>query len=297
MQVNCSLLCRKDEPLQALMNKAYEGMDFPANPLDKPGYRVEFSDEFQGAELDTNKWFPYYLPHWSSRQRTATRYSLPGDCLRLHLEADQLPWAPEYDGGIRVSALQTGCFSGPVGSTSGQLHFRPDLVVAEAQPLTKLYTPLYGYFEIRLKAVPLAGYMVALWMMGFEETPEQSGEICICEIFGREISEQSAQIGYGIHPFNDPHLTDDFYQERLAIDAANYHLYAVEWRPTQVDFFVDNVKMRTIAQSPAYPMQFMLAIYEFPDQLTPESAKAPWPKIFEVDYVRGYQPLAGYSAT
>lgn len=34
--------------------------DFPANPEEKAGYRLEFSDNFQGAGLDTDKWFPHY---------------------------------------------------------------------------------------------------------------------------------------------------------------------------------------------------------------------------------------------
>jgi beta-glucanase (GH16 family) len=165
--------------------------------------------------------------------------------------------------------------------------------VSEAQPAVKLYTPHYGYFETRLKAVPIPGYMVALWMTGFEQHPEQSAEICICEIFGREITAESAQIGYGLRPFGDPELTDEFYQDRISINAANYHIYAAEWTPTNVSFLIDNVKTRTIFQTPDYPMQFMLSFYELPDQLTPEAKKTPWPKTFEVDYVRGYQRIAG----
>ncbi|MFZ0548022.1 MAG: glycoside hydrolase family 16 protein [Candidatus Promineifilaceae bacterium] len=263
-------------------------MDFPPNPSEKPGFQLEFQDEFLAAKLNTDNWFSFYLPQWSSRERTAARYSLSNGRLQLHLEAEDKPWCPEYDGDIRVSALQTGCFSGPVGSSIGQLHFRQDLIVFEAQPTVKLYTPLYGYFEIRLKAIPIPGYMVALWMAGFEERPNQSGEICICEIFGREMTADSAQIGYGIHPFNDPELRDEFYQDRIGINAADFHIYAAEWTPTHVNFFVDNAKTRTIAQSPNYPMQFMLAAYEIPEHLTPESKQTPWPKTFEVDYVRGY---------
>jgi hypothetical protein len=79
----------------------------------------------------------------------------------------------------------------------------------------------------------------------------------------------------------------------LAINAADYHLYAAEWTPSQVTFSIDNVKTRTVAQSPGYEMQLMLGIYEIPGQLTPATERAPWPKTFEVDYVRGYRPVAG----
>lgn len=267
-------------------------MDFPANPVEKPGYQLEFQSDFQGDALDTTQWLPYYLPHWSSRERTAARCSLAGGRLRLHIDRDQPPWCPAYDGQVRVSALQTGCFAGPLGSPLGQHRFRPGLTVAEAQPVVQLYTPRYGYFETRLKAVPLPGYMVALWMIGFEDRPEHSAEICICEIFGRDMAPTAARVGYGLHPFGDPMIQDEFYHDTLPIDTAGFHIYAAEWTPGGVTFSVDNVPIRTIAQSPDYPMQFMLTLYELPDQLGPEAGRAPWPRVCEVDYVRGYRPAA-----
>ena len=268
-------------------------ISFPANPRDKAGYFLEFSDKFQGAALDRNKWLPYYLPQWASRAQTQARYEVKNDQLHLSIEADQTPWTPEYDGDLRVSSLQTGCFSGAVGSSRGQHPFKDDLVVKEAQPTTRLYTPRYGFFEVRLKAVPLAGYMGALWMIGFEETPEQSAEICICEIKGEGVGTDSSVIGYGVHPFNDPDITDEFYEDELEIDASNFHVYAAEWTPERVDFYVDNQKMRTVEQSPGYAMQFMLNIYELPDSLTAESRDAPFPKTMVVDYVRGYRKGEG----
>jgi hypothetical protein len=237
-----------------------EDADFPPNPVDKAGYRLEFSDGFRDATLDTSKWLPFYLPHWSSRRLAAARYSLRGGGLRLLIEKEQQPWCPEYDGAVRVSSLQTGCYSGPLGSPIGQHRFNPRLTVTEWQPTTKLYTPQYGYFETWLKAVTIPGYMVALWMIGFEEIPEQSAEICICEIFGSQVAGGTSTVGYGIHPFNDPAITDEFYHDMVDINAGNYHIYAAEWTPTQVEFFIDNVRVRTVLQSPNYPMQFMLGI-------------------------------------
>lgn len=273
---------------------ALKDSGFPPNPVDKPGYRLEFNDGFRDESLDTSRWLPFYLPQWSSRRLAAARYALGSTGLRLLIERDQQPWCPEHDGEVRVSSLQTGCYSGPLGSAIGQHRFNPELTVTERQPTLRLYTPQYGYFETRLKAVPIPGYMVALWMIGFEERPEQSAEICICEIFGSQMAGGTSTVGYGIHPFNDPALTDEFYQDVVDFDAASYHIYAAEWTPTHVEFFIDNVKVRTVPQSPSYPMQFMLGIYEIPDQLTEQSSTKLWPKIMEVDYVRGYQPTAGY---
>ena len=132
------------------------------------------------------------------------------DVLRLRIDADQPPWSPEWNGPLRVSSLQTGLFAGPVGSTTGQHRFRPDLVVREAQPSVALYTPRYGLFELRARAIADPVNMVALWMIGYEDDPRRSAEICICEVFGRDVGPTSARIGMGVHPFGDPLIRDDF---------------------------------------------------------------------------------------
>ena len=261
-----------------------------ANP-NKQGYELEFSDTFEGATLNTNKWLPYYLPQWSSKDLSRARYRLINNQLQLNIEADQKPWSPDYNGDLRVSSLQTGCYSGELGSSQGQHRFRDDLVVREAQPTLRHYTPHYGYFEVRLKAVALPGYMCALWMIGFEEQPGCSGELCICEIKGEHIGVSSSVIGYGVHPFGDSSLKDEFYEESFDIDASEFHVYGADWKPNGIDFYVDNVKTRTIRQSPNYPMQFMLNIYELPDTLTSAAKEAPFPKTMVVDYVKGYRAI------
>jgi hypothetical protein len=119
--------------------------DFPPNPLVKPGYILEWNDEFEGATLDTTKWIPYYLPQWSSRQQSAPNYILRNTTLVLQITEEQQPWCSEFDGEVKASSTQTGLFAGPVGSTQGQLHFTPHLVVREEQTNTRLYTPRYGY--------------------------------------------------------------------------------------------------------------------------------------------------------
>ncbi|MFW9770161.1 MAG: glycoside hydrolase family 16 protein [Candidatus Thorarchaeota archaeon] len=268
---------------------------FPPNPVDKPGYCLVFHDDFRDKSLDRDKWLPFYLPQWSNRRLAAARYSLGSTGLSLFIEHDQQPWCPEHDGAVRVSSLQSGCFSGPLGSPIGQHRFNPRLLVKESQPTTRLYTPQYGYFETRLKAIPIPGYMVAFWMIGLEEHPQQSAEICICEIFGSQIAEGGSTVGVGVHPFNDPALTDEFHYDTLDFNAANYHIYAAEWMPYQVEFFIDNLSVRTVRQSPSYPMQFMLGIYEIPEHLNAQSLNNLWPKTLEVDYVRGYQPTTGYA--
>jgi len=255
---------------------------------DEARRELEFEDTFEGSSLDLTKWIPYYLPHWSTRERSAARYEVAGGNLRLLIEEDQAPWCPELDGDVRVSSLQTGLFAGPLGSGVGQHRFHPDAVVREEQTNVRLYTPRYGRIELRAKALAEPRSMVALWLIGYEDEPARSAEICVCEIFGRDVHPDRASIGMGVHPFGDPGIADEFSAEAVPIDARELHTYAADWAPDQVEFFVDGELVKTVGQSPAYPMQLMLGIYEFPGG----QDDAPYPKEFVVDYVRGYR-LAG----
>jgi hypothetical protein len=244
--------------------------------------QLEFEDTFEADTLDRTRWVPRYLPQWSSREQSAARYEVGGGLLRLLIEEDQAPWCPVLDGDVRVSSLQTGVFGGPLGSTIGQHRFHEGAVVTEEQEDVRLYTPQYGRIELRARALADPRNMVALWMIGYEDEPERSAEICVCEIFGRDVGPDRARVGMGVHPFGDPRITDDFAAESIQIDATEFHTYAADWTPEQVSFLVDGRAVRTVDQSPSYPMQLMLNIYEF-------EPGGSYPKEFVVDYVRGWR--------
>jgi len=124
-------------------------------------------------------------------------------------------------------------------------------------------------------------------MIGFEDTPEKSAEICIMEIKGWNIKKDKAKIGMGIHKFNDPELEEDFSEDEHRIDVTQFHIYATEWSKEKIIFLIDNVKVKEINQSPNYPMQLMLGIYEIPDVINTKTEKK-YPKEFIIDYVKGY---------
>ena len=232
-------------------------------PLDLGGHVLVLEDRFAGPELDPGTWLPYHLPQWSSRTRAAARYGLGPDGLTLRVDEDQPPWCPRYDGATRVSSLQTGVRSGPVGSTLGQHRIWPDAVVQEEQPTALLLTPHRGAVAVRLRASADPDAMVALWMIGTEDVPEHSGEICVCEIFGRDVERDRVAVGMGVHPFGDPTLTDDFARVVVPVDATATHEYAAVWTAEEIAFAVDGVVVRVVRQSPDYPVQLMLGLYAF----------------------------------
>jgi Glycosyl hydrolases family 16 len=270
--------------------------DPPPAILDRADYELEVEDSFDLPVLDERLWIPYYLPHWSSRAASAARYAVGGGTLRLLIEPDQEPWSQDLTRHLRVSSLQTGVFAGPVGSVIGQHRFQEGILVREAQRNVALYTPQYGLFELRARALGDPVNMVALWMIGYEDEPARSAEICICEIFGRDVGPLQTRVGMGVHPFGDPAIKDEFAAETVGIDARESHTYAAAWTQDDVAFYVDEHLIKVVRQSPAYPMQFMLNIYEFADDPGLRSAPDRYPKTFVVELFRGYRPIAGPSA-
>ncbi len=265
----------------------------PSLVLDRSRFDLVFEDTFTGGQLDPARWIADYLPHWSTPELTATRYELPGRGLRLLIEADQSPWCPALDGELRVSSIQTAVFAGPVGSATGQHPFHPDAVVVTPQVNRRLLVVEQGLIELRARAPADPRTMVALWMIGVGEQPEQSGEICVAEIFGRDVQPATARVGMGIHPFEDPALVDDFLAVEMALDAREPHTYSADWSSDAVAWYVDDQLVRVVRQSPAYPMQLMLGIYEFPAEGTDVRGAADYPKVFEVDWVRWWRRATG----
>jgi hypothetical protein len=268
--------------------------------LDRSRYELEIEDSFRGPELERRLWLPAYLPHWSSRTAAQARYRLGDGGLDLLIEADQGPWCPELDGSTRTSTLQTGSFAGPLGSAIGQHRFREGLVVREEQPALALYTPTYGLFEVRARALADPACMVALWMIGYEDEPSRSAEICIFEIFGRDVASDRALVGMGVHPFGDPSIRDEFERVTVESDVREAHDYAAEWTPERVAFYMDERLVKVVGQSPAYPMQLMLSVYEFtdgPQDGAPDpSIDVTYPRAFRVEWFRAYRPASGHGS-
>lgn len=227
------------------------------------------NEEFDGDQLDLDVWSPYYLPHWSSREQSAATYTVGGGELRLSIPPRQAVWCPDlHDEPLRVSCIQSGNWSGPAGSPLGPQPFKDGLLVREEQTAHWGYTPHFGRVEIEMRGLITPGSMFALWLSGIEDQPHRSGEICVAEIFGAGVADGVAQIGMGVHEFRDPSLREEFAAEPLRLDPAEFHTYAVDWRPGSLSFSVDGSRVRSLDQSPDYPMQLMIGVFDFPAKAT-----------------------------
>ena len=247
-------------------------------------------DHFDGRELDTDVWVPHYLPQWSSKAESAATYAVAGSELRLTIPPEQGLWCADvHDPPLRVSGIQSGVFSGEVGSSVGQHAFRDGLEVREHQPAQWGWTPEYGVLEVRARMELSPRSMASVWMVGLETEPEQSGELNVFEIFGDTLENgaggPTAAVGMGVHPFRDPALEDEFDAQRMPIDVSEFHVYAADWQRGRVDWSIDGEHVKTVEQAPAYPLQMMVAVFDFPDKAPVAPDHVPQ---LAVDYVRAH---------
>jgi hypothetical protein len=229
-----------------------------------------FEDRFPGPGLDYSTWFPHYLPAWSSRARSRASFHVDNAGLTLDIPPGHPIWCEgDHDPPIRVSGLQSGNWSGPVGTPRGQQRYREGLTVCEVQDRFEGWLPSSGQVEISARMDLSPRSMAALWLSGFEDddAQERCGELCVFEVFGNALGPvvaPSAEVGVGIKAFRDPSLTQDFAAPRLPIDVAEPHLYAVSWDAGRAEFTVDGAVVRRCPRPPTYPLQLMLAVFDFP---------------------------------
>lgn len=265
----------------------------PPPSVPAPPGPTEVDERFTAPPEDRG-WTTAYLPAWSSRAAAAARVRTDAEGLHLTVPPEHPVWCPDlHHPPLRVSAVQSGSWSGPVGSTRGQQPFRAGLRVREEQPARWAYTPHHGRVEVTCRAVVGPGSMFSAWLIGIEDVPERSGEICLVEVFGDTVRTEpdgtvTVALGSGVHPFRDPALREDFTAPRTALDVAVPHTYAVDWRPDGVTFEVDGVPTRTVRRAPDYPVQLVLGVFDFPD--LPHDPAGPAVPELVVARVRGTAP-------
>jgi len=234
-----------------------------------------WNDEFNGATMDTAKW-----RHW-----------LPGN----RRNAVNTPGAVSVGGGLLTISTYT------IGGT----HYT-GMISTEST-----YNPAYGYIEARINYDGAPGMWSAFWMqsptMGSPVgSPNAAGtEIDICE--HRKVDNTATGIdgmvvgnihwdGYGAS-----HKSVGYNSGNLGL-GTGFHVYGLEWTPTQQKFYVDGVLRWTVNDSSNSPVsqrtEFLILSSEVDDTSTDWAGAIPaggygplgtTTAKMEVDYVRVYQ--------
>jgi len=167
-----------------------------------------------------------------------------------------------------------------------------------------LFSQTYGRFEARIKIPSGQGMWPAFWMMGDNISSvgwPKCGEIDIMENVGKE----PGLVHGSLHgPTTTGAATDLTSTVSLPTGkdfAATYHLYAVEWEPDAVRFYVDDTLYATfaansVASTPTtagswvfdHPYFLILNVAVGGSWPGPPDATTAFPQTMLVDYVRVY---------
>lgn len=162
------------------------------------------------------------------------------------------------------------------------------------------FSQQYGRFEARIRIPRGQGIWPAFWMMG-SDLPQagwpQAGEIDIMENIGREPSTVHGTI-HGPGYSGEKGVSASFSLPKGRKFADKFHVYAVEWEPGSIRFFVDRKLYRTITPKDlpagtvwAFDRPFFLILNvavggDWPGN--PDTSTV-FPQTMQVDYVRVYR--------
>lgn len=271
----------------------------------KEGYILDWSDEFDGTELDSSKWLTEYLPHATlASVGKKAQYRVYDGSLKMIMDRNTKSFAFDSDRGLKVSSIQTF-----------EKDYFHEKAFAQHTDDFHGYSTKYGYFEMRCKAPACGGGGCFSWWMA--STEEDLHEETDSDGNVQMVSKKNGEIDIFENAFSNPnwfrplvHAHDDsslrYVDEdwsyfgwdgniTLEGDFVNeWHTYALDWTEDYLDFYVDGKKIRRANRSPQYELAIFISMYMVTD---PDSvpdylwgyANDVYPKEWEIDYQRIYK--------
>lgn len=275
-------------------------------------WKLVWSDEFEGDHVDPLKWdfdlgngfFDYKSHRWIEGWGNEELQYYTRDPENVFVK----------DSLLTIRAIKEalhGC-----GYTSARLKTRK-------RDGTSLFAKTYGRFEIKAKVPWGKGLWPALWMLPLNDKYggwAASGEIDLMEIVGDKPHEVLNSIHFGSEGSKARELITHVHALPNGSTVSDWHVYAVEWEPGEIRFYVDDihtatrdhwwscsttvdgqgVPARCEADINPWPAPFDQRFYlvmnvavggNFPGVPNPETQ---FPAELVVDYVRVYDRVDGY---
>ncbi|MBZ5595475.1 MAG: glycoside hydrolase family 16 protein [Acidobacteriia bacterium] len=159
------------------------------------------------------------------------------------------------------------------------------------------FTVEYGKIEARIKLPAGQGIWPAFWMLGADGGWPQGGEIDIMENIGREPGMVHATV-HGPGYSGDKGIGQSYTPPGNARVADEFHVFAVEWAESNIQFFVDGHLYHTVTPSSLpkgavwvfnHPFFLLLNVAVGGSWPGNPDATSSFPQKMLVDYVRVYQ--------
>jgi len=249
----------------AVIGSMIAGCTHTSHDAESPLWNLTFSDEFDGPGIDRDKWEVLTRKDSHNNEK---QYYLPQQ-------------ASIVDGTLRITATNE--------PYDGKAY--------RSARLESWFSQAYGRFEARAKLPTTRGLWPAFWLLPRTTKWPHGGEIDIMENAG----SRPDRVTCAFHYANDAGNHEHVHHQHAARDAAGnpvlfsegFHVYAVQWSPYEMVFFVDGVEIDRVNKErvpvPSTPMSVILnaAVGGWFDGDPDETTV--FPQHFDIDYVRVYR--------
>ena len=240
--------------------------DFPLSDQSNQGHWKKYelmSDEFKGAALDFNKWYPEN-PRWLGRQPA---FFYPGNVsvskgkLHLLMKKEEVPEMRKDKGYHTYTS-------------------------AAVQSKTRVK---YGYFEVKCKPMKSHGSS-SFWF--YDRTPDLWTEIDVFEIGGAAPGFEK-KYNMNVHVFRTPTEKKHWSTHGEWIAPSNladdYHVYGLEWDTEKVKWYFDGVLVRWVENTHWHQSLTL----NFDSETMPKWFGLPkdsdLPSTYSIEYVRAWK--------
>jgi beta-glucanase (GH16 family) len=185
--------------------------------------KVLFFDDFSSANLDRSKWNVIITGDHFNDELQAYIDSAS----TLFVENGCLVFRPQYSPGFITKDGKRFDFTSARITTQNKFDFA------------------YGTAEAKIKLTKGSGLWPAWWMLGNQIWPA-TGEIDIMENIGESDWANVAVHGPG-YSGETPFVNRQYFN--ASNDVTNWHVYAVEWSPTEMIFKYDGIIMYKVSKT------------------------------------------------
>ena len=241
-----------------------DGTPDPGTAYVPSGYKLTFSDEFDGTKLDTGKWntlAPFGVQFFSDS----------------HQQQAFIPQGVTLANGLVTFTAQRS-----TGNTNGQPY--------SSGSITTNGTFTHGYFEARVRVPAGKGFWPAYWLTSSTRWPP---EWDIFEIIDGNIFGYTHPVSGGKCTFVDGAAGSDSTYTIQNVYGI-FHVYGFKWTATDIYWYVDGTMTEHYAIDSAAgandPFWLNLSLQVGGDWPGNPDGTTPLPSHMDVDYVRVYAP-------
>jgi beta-glucanase (GH16 family) len=201
-----------------------------------PDWKLVWSDEFDGKDIDPTKWDFDLGNGFFNRSANAWIGGWGNNELQYYTRVPANVFL--QDGLLHIRA-QKEAYKG-CAYTSAR-------VISRKQDGRPLFNKQYGRFEFRAKLPTGRGLWPALWLLPQTEQYggwAASGEIDVLEARGQEPGKVVGTLHYGARWPANAHSGQAYVLPDHGT-IADFHIYALEWEPGEIRWFVDGHRYAT----------------------------------------------------